>query len=267
MSQRKCWALAAFLGFWASCSYSDPYTYGYTGNAAAYGHSWAMPTAVPGMDINAVLYRYTTLKDRSAAMTVSIQNRDTQGTGYIFREVDDWTNLPGNTISKVISVNNIPISRWGDGEIQVTGQGSVVDATVIYSYRIDTCFTPQLDPSCPGYRAPLPDVPEVYSALDDEAVRNALETPEREIYQEEKTEPKQKETKERTIASKKDPVLEAMIAGANIAPYYTLTIPGGVYKDSVVLRDTRLPDNRRGLLNGLAQQKLHEQLIDLQYRR
>ena len=249
---------------WASCSYSDPYTYGYTGNAAAYGYSWAMPHAVPGMDINAVLYRYTTVKDKSAAMTVSVQNKDTQGAGYIFREVDDWTNLPGNTISKIISVNNIPISRWGDGEIQVTGQGSVIDATVVYSYRIDTCFNPQLDPSCPGYRAP---VPEVYSALDDEAVRNALETPERKVYEEEKTESKQSETKGRTITGKKDPVLEAMIAGANIAPYYALTIPGGVYKDSVVLRDTRLPDNKRGLLNGLAQQKLHEQLIDLQYRR
>jgi hypothetical protein len=47
--------------------------------------------------------------------------------------------------------------------------------------------------------------------------------------------------------------------------YYSASIPGGTYKESVVLVDKKLPENKRGLRNGLAQQILHEKMVDMQY--
>jgi hypothetical protein len=47
--------------------------------------------------------------------------------------------------------------------------------------------------------------------------------------------------------------------------YYSAVIPGGVYKDSVILVDKKLPDARAGLRNGLAQQLLHQKMVDMQF--
>ena len=86
----------------------------------------------PGLSVNGVIYRYTTIKDPADRMLVHLQNEDATGDGYIFRETDDWTGLPGNTINKLVSVNNIPISRWGDGSIEVEGEGQVANASLVY---------------------------------------------------------------------------------------------------------------------------------------
>ena len=48
--------------------------------------------------------------------------------------------------------------------------------------------------------------------------------------------------------------------------YLVRTIPGGEYKDSVILADSKLPDSRNGLRNGLAQQLLHNQMVAMQYK-
>ena len=47
--------------------------------------------------------------------------------------------------------------------------------------------------------------------------------------------------------------------------YYAAELDGGSYADTTVLVDGKLPENQRGLRNGLAQQVLYEQIIDLQY--
>jgi hypothetical protein len=47
--------------------------------------------------------------------------------------------------------------------------------------------------------------------------------------------------------------------------YVSKQIPGKEYKDSVTLTDSKLPDSNRGLRNGLAQQLLHNQMVEMQY--
>jgi hypothetical protein len=84
-------------------------------------------------------------------MVVSIQNKNALGSGFIFRKQDDWSGLPGNSITKVIPVDNIAGKYWGDGEIAVDGKGVVKNPSVVYKYRYDTCSDPLSSPSCPGY--------------------------------------------------------------------------------------------------------------------
>lgn len=48
---------------------------------------------------------------------------------------------------------------------------------------------------------------------------------------------------------------------------YGVSMSGGYYPDAAAYPDTQLPESRRGLRNGLAQQLLHEQMIDMQYNR
>ena len=48
--------------------------------------------------------------------------------------------------------------------------------------------------------------------------------------------------------------------------YIPKTIDGGVYKETLVMQDQKLPTNPRGLRNGLAQQLLHEKMVEMQYK-
>jgi hypothetical protein len=48
--------------------------------------------------------------------------------------------------------------------------------------------------------------------------------------------------------------------------YYDKQIAGGVYKETIVLQDKNIPDNRRALRQ-MSQQKLHKQMVDQQYGR
>jgi len=49
--------------------------------------------------------------------------------------------------------------------------------------------------------------------------------------------------------------------------YYVSNIPGGEYKENVVLIDRQINDNKQGLRNGFAQQILHQRMVDMQYNR
>jgi len=42
---------------------------------------------------------------------------------------------------------------------------------------------------------------------------------------------------------------------------------GGYLPDAAGYPDSTVPDSRRGLRNGLAQQLLHEQMVELQYNK
>jgi len=46
---------------------------------------------------------------------------------------------------------------------------------------------------------------------------------------------------------------------------YQIMMNGGYMPDATGYPDTRVPENRRGLRNGLAQQLLHEKMIEQQY--
>jgi hypothetical protein len=283
-----------------SYSYSDsikPY-YGNTGNAAASGLTWDMGNILPeppGLDINAVIYNYTIQKQVEDAVTVNVQNENALGAGYIFRETDEWKpgSLGGTEINKVVGVPDIPREYWGDGSIDVQGNGSVTDARVVYSYRVDPCYDPQFDPSCPGYKVEIPEIPEVdlssiYDATNDPNVNlnrtvddDLIEKKDLEEEADEEAETEEeKDSKERlekalsaadnsamfAQALANAQMLDAMNLATNMNAYYQSSIPGGTYAESVVLPDKQLPENRNGLRNGLAQQLLHEKMIEQQYK-
>ena len=286
-----------------SYSYSDSITpyYGQTGNAAANGYTWGMggvlPDGTPGLDINGVIYNYTINKDVDDSVNVHVQNENALGPGYIFRETDEWKpgSLGGTQINKAVPVvPGIPRQAWGDGSIEVEGPGSVSDANVIYMYKVDPCYDPQFDPNCPGYQVQVPDIPEfdvstIYDATQDEFAnregvsqedleKEELEEKSKEELAEEEAE-EEKDRKERLEKALSEAdnsvmfaealaaaqVLDSINAAQNITSYYATTIAGGSYGDTVVLQDKQIPENKQGLRNGLAQQLLHEQMIDMQY--
>ena len=303
-------SLSVVLVFWAHFSYSESITpyYGQTGNAAQNGLTWDMGVVLPeppGLDINTVIYNYTINKDVDDSVNVHVQNENALGTGYIFRETDEWKpgSLGGTEINKVIGTGGIPRSHWGTGSIQTEGDGYVTDPTVIYTYKVDPCFDPQYDPNCPGYKTPVVEVPEIdlttlYDATNDENVelervackegdisadcKAILEEEEKQKSEEELAEEKEEEEKdskerlEKALAAADNSalfanalamsqVLDSVNAATNINSYYAKSLQGGTYKESVVLVDKQLPDRKRGLRNGLTQQVLHEKMIESQY--
>lgn len=281
--------MALCLAFSASFSHSDPYTYSATGNAASSGLSWDMVNIMPdvvGLDVTGVFYRYTIGKDPAADALVHVQNENALGDGYIFRETDDWSGLAGNTITKSVPVPNIPLKYWGIGSIEVEGEGTISDASVIYAYRVDQCANPQSSPSCEGYEPPTVPVTveeqASYDALEDDAYRIATQKTDQEYKDEEAAKEDQSDDKERkarlerglaasknalalTSGISQDAILAAMGYTDDMSAYYATQLDGGAYAETLTLVDGKLPENQLGLRNGLAQQLLHEQLIDLQY--
>jgi hypothetical protein len=299
MLKRKLLYLA--LACWPSYSYSDsiaPY-YGYTGNAVTdQAWNWSMgnvlPSGVPGLDIQNVIYSYRIQKETGEWVTVFVQNEYAEGAGegFIFRERDDWMpgSLSGTRIQKAVPVGNLPRALWGNGSIEVEGNGSVTEPSVVYTYKVTPCFDPQFDPNCPGYKLPVPDIPEVglddvYNVFDDDAVdldRNTAMAQDDENLEENEADNEEAEENERrkyrlekamSIADTaalfaQNDVINQMTATSQAAitnTYLPLNIPGGNYSDTLVYRDKGISDNKKGLRNGLAQQLLHNQMVDKQY--
>ena len=275
------------LALWPSYSSCDPYSYGATGNAASTALSWGMGSVlpeVPGIDVNGLLYRYTTVKNPEDDMKVHVGNKNANGGGYIFRETDDWSGVPGNTIVKSFPLANIPATQWGAGSIDIEGKGTVKDAVVIYNYRIDECFEPQANPNCPGYVKPIPVIPviEVYDALQDENAMAAIDADtdfqydeDGELILSEEEEEEETRIEMGLMASAnaltlfktqgQDQIIMAINQQTNINMYYNASINGGAYNDAPTLADSQISDNKKGLRNNLAQQILHEEMIDMQY--
>jgi len=274
------------LALWPSYSSCDPYSYGTTGNAASTALSWSMSSVlpdIPGIDINGLLYKYTTVKDPDADMKVHIGNKNADADGYIFRKTDDWSGVPGNTIVRSFPLSNIPASQWGSGSIEVEGEGSVEDAVVIYSFRVDECYDEQSNPACPGYVKPVPVVPvvEVYDVLEDDDAMSAIEADEFQYDEDGELILSEEEEEEETRiemgltasanaltlfkAQGQDDIIMAINQQTNLTMYYNASINGGVYADAPGLADSEIADNKKALRNNLAQQLLHEKMVDMQY--
>jgi hypothetical protein len=214
----------------------------------------------PIVDINGVLYRYTTVKQTQDDMLVHVQNKDTEGTGYIFRETDDWSGLPSGTIVKLVPVDNISADRFGEGSIEVEGTGEVISSAVQYNYRIDSVQTVQNIDSDP------PDL-SMYTYEATEA------TSEPDYSDEEIESSEDEEEQERALRASKGAVelanaaLFNRLAGNGLPASYTVALRGGEYKDAVTLIDANLPDSKSGLRVGLAQQILHQKMVMEQYER
>lgn len=273
--------VSAVLLAYSSYSYSE-ITFSQSSNAAANGYNWVMTEILPsfaGLVVNGVNYQYTTVKEVSSDMVVTVANENTNGSGLIFSSVDDWSGIPGNSITKVVAVPALLGSSFGPGSISWTGVGDVTDASVVYRYNYDVCFDPQVDPTCPGYEAPIPDLPVIVinDPLQDEFIRKELER-KASLEDEEEKELKKEEEKEKER-------LEVLLGGVNttllatqalaqaqlllamntrIEVYYT-SIPGGRYDESVSYADEQLADNVNARRSNFAQQLLHEKMVKSQY--
>lgn len=275
-----------------SYCYSEIIT-GTTNNAAQGQYSWSMANVLPqetGLKVDGVIYQYTTIKQQQDDLIVSIENQDALGTGLIFQSVDNWSGLPGNTIRKIVPVDQIPIERWGDGSINTEGTGLVVNPTVVYTYKYDTCADPIKDPRCPGYaeamaaflsqyglQAPVVEVPEPLDDTVKEVLDNKTELAEEEKKEDDKEKEKKDKRKEIGLAAARDTVMtseaiaqEAMLQAMNNVPnfdsYVSMTMPGGAYADTLQYVETRVPENKKALRVGLAQQILHDQMVNNQYK-
>ena len=263
------------MAVYSAASYSSDPIYGYSNNAAAGGGSWSMSESVlgmapvPGLDISGVLYRYTAVKDRADPFTVTVFNQNAIDGGYIFRETDDWSGRSGATISKAIPVNYSPIRLWGAGSIETSGVGSVVDPSVVYTYRFK-----EPEPEIP---AQTPPTINPYNALEDDAVQRATAETDRDLYEDDEVEKDKDEEEEKDMekalaalqsalemAKGQDGLLAAMNP-VTMTQYYAATIPGGAYQETVILDGGQIKDNRRAF-RSMANDRLHNQMVEEQYR-
>ena len=283
------------LVFWPFYCYSEsiqPY-FGTTPNAAAGGNTWIMNNVLPtppGLDINGVIYNYTIQKDVNDSAKVHVQNENVNGTGYIFRETDEWQagSLGGTEIRKVVPViPNLARELWGNGSIEIEGNATVEDPNVVYMYKVEPCYDPQFDPNCPGYKVQIPeieivDIDSIYSS-NSETIEIATTETDYDIYEEDELLEPEEEDEERekmrleaalssvdnsemfANAFAQAQILISMNMAIQMNSYYAANIQGGVYNDSLTLVDKKIEDNKQGLRNGFAQQLLHEQMIQEQY--
>ena len=235
--------------------------------------------AIPGVDINGVFYRYTAVKEAGDPYTVSIQNQAADSSGYIFRETDDWSGGSGGTIQKFVPVPYSPLGDWGQGSIDEVGLGSVEDPIVMYSYRVDPSRVQQPQPQEAYDFSAI----STYDALSDGYVTASLEPTNPELYEDDEelnksdSEEEDDGRLEKALAAQENAltmagnvtqsnILQAMNTATNMNSYYAMQLKGGVYQESVVLKDKNIPDNRRAL-RSLGQQKLHTDMVDQQYGR
>lgn len=238
--------------------------------------------AYTGLSVNNVSYRYTTVKVKEDPMVVNVQNANAAGSGYIFRSTDDWSGLSGNTITKSVAVDNIPIQYWGRGEIVVEGKGEVINPYVLYNFRYDTCYGDMItDPKCPNYKPIIPTI--IYNdPLNDEFVKKSLDNKtvvesEDDLQKSGKLMKKeQQDTAKKSISKIGQNALITAEAAAQAAKFealnnpqgfnlYNKSLPGGVYQDTLKYANKSIPDSRIGLRLNLSQERLHNMMIDLQY--
>lgn len=270
-----------FLACLPSYSYSEE-VFGSSQNAAT-AATWDMTNVLPqqaGLRVNSVFYRYTTIKNAADPLTVAVQNENALGDGFVFRSLDDWTGLPGNTLTRLIPTN-IPLEALGDGSIETTGFGTVSEPTVIYNYQFDPCFDPQASPQCPGYIPPMPELsmPLIRDPLDDQFIQAELDRKAdmRDDDQEERDRRQALAEKKEKLEVALGAVNSALMTGqaqaqaaqllamSTIPTSYFTDLPSTKYEETIQLQDNTMPNNRKGLRVGLAQQLLHQQMVDSQY--
>lgn len=271
------------LVFLAYCSYSySEVIRGQSPNAATNGLNWTMTNVLPkytGLSVNAVSYQYTAKKETQDPFVVTVQNASATGNGYVFRSVDDWTGLPGNTLIKTVPVNNISSTMWGPGEITTSGTGRLVDYSLFYNYTYDTCSAAVVtDPACPNYKSS-----EIFKYTEDEFVKNSYQLKQYTADEQEQENSRKfvlansnLTQRARAINTARNALLTSQALGLaqsfealnNISGFaaYSAQIPGGVYKDVLQYADKKLPDSSNSRRLSMGQERLHNQLVDLQYR-
>jgi len=285
--QSRLWVLSLLLFYSSSI---QAYSFGYTPNVAINGLQWSMtPTylgadGIGGMDVSGVTYKYTPIKNKNDNYVVTLEN-DKVGGGYVFQDVQDWSQREGGTeVRRTIALPYTPIAVFGNGRLKQEGTGSIENADVRYIYRFDPCFDPQSDPNCPGYKKPkpppLPDIPD-YDALQDESVAIAQAETDKKLLDDEQAEKEEEEEEEEeslefmladvenalTIANEiaQSVILQQLNNVTNLTNYYVSTIPDNYYPDAVALQGGTIVDNRRAL-RSLSQDARMNEMIEEQYK-
>ena len=60
-------------------------------------------------------------------------------------------------------------------------------------------------------------------------------------------------------------MLQQMNNAIDVNSYITATVPGGTYNETVKIDGGKLPDNKSGKRMNWATQKLHEEMVNMQY--
>ena len=265
--------------------------YGNTKNAASKAHTWAMNNLLPsqtGLTVEGIFHRYTLTKDVTKDSTVSITNKKIGGDGYIYEYTDDWNKIPGGTKVSYDAVPSTLGNLFGDGQIKVTGDGTLSDVTILYHYKFDPCHTPLTDPSCPTFKDALYqylldnnllDTPNVEDPFYNKWVQIQLEeqaeAEEQKVLEIEEEEEKDELSMEEILsvagAAEKiaDPLqqlnmMQKIAAIGKLELYYGAVIDGGVYKDNLVIDGGNITDNAKGLRN-LTQDSVHRSIVRSQY--
>lgn len=230
-----------------------------------------------GLTVNGVSYTYTANKNAQDTFAVTVENLEANGNGYVFRSRDDWSGLPGNTLTRTIPTDNIPVNLWGPGQISLEGVGTVTDPTVRYIYRYDTCkVTPVTDTSCPNYKPPQTDQysldSDTLSGWNTTITRTPedLESDRKFVLENAGSRKSTKPTNrgKNILLNAQAVSLSAALDALNKPPgfaQYSYTIPGGTYAEVVVLKDKILPDSRNSKRFNQSQQKLHEAMVKSQF--
>jgi len=230
-----------------------------------------------GLTVNGVNYTYTATKKPQDPFVVNVENVKASGNGYIFRSRDDWSGLPGNTITRTVPTDNIPINQWGAGQIRLEGIGQVSDHTVRYIYRYDTCkLEPVTDTSCPNYRPPKTDFSLSEIELPVAWNTRITQTPEEQERDRKfivenagfrkPTKPPSRGTN--LLINGQAASLSAALERLSNPPgfaQYSVTMPGGTYAEVLVLKDRVLPDSRNSRRFNQSQQQLHEAMVNSQF--
>lgn len=244
--------------------------------------------AQSGLTIGDVFYRYTIEKDPLTNGTVTVRNSNPINGGYIFSETDDWSGKPGATINKLIPFP-APISKeyWGDGEILVQGDGNILNSTVVYGYRYDTCFNPLSSSDCPGFENALYDwlkengmleSAEYYDPFYSSEVQDVLDDKYKEDddkYKEENVQYVEEDKRRKLLGDNNALMAEAATVAAEFdalammpkfEQYYEFKIDGKEYNDVVKLEDGTINDNRRAFGSLVNDSKFNE-IVESQYNR
>jgi len=126
----------------------------------------------------------------------------------------------------------------------------------------------------------IPDtiITNIYNALEDDTIKQEESEVDYEEEKQESEEVKEEDDLERALAINEEvldmgnsiaqnQMLQQMNNAINIQSYFNKNIDGGVYNETVVLKDKNIKDNKNAARMGLISDALHEKMVNIQYNR
>tara|TARA_R110002153_G_scaffold261801_1_gene422370 strand:- start:1253 stop:2011 length:759 start_codon:yes stop_codon:yes gene_type:complete len=241
-----------------------------------------------GLTVEGVFHKYTIVKNPTTNSIVSITNKKVGSEEYIYEYVDDWSNLPSGTKIKYDPTAPTLGNLFGDGEIKVTGDGSLSDVLILYHYKFDPCHTPLSDPSCPDFKDALYQYLLDNNLLDAQNVQDPYYNKWVQIQLDEQAEIEELEAEEAeseedseeltveeilsvagVVEKIADPMqqlemMQQLAAVGKLELYFNLDIDGGVYEDVLKIDGGEIKDNVRAW-RSLGQDSVHRSMVRSQY--